>query len=439
MNSIIWKGVSSTTIQGLLISELPPITKPKMRVSETVVSGRDGSIFEELGYSTYTKAIIIGLHGNFDINKVIKYFTGEGELVFSNEPDKVYKAKIYEKIDYMRLLRFRQAVISFEVQPFKYKYNEYLRETQTATASGTNIILNDSGNTPMKITTEAETVISHGKNLINPNAFDLNNNTSLEASENGYKIIAVGGTKAPYSTSRWTLPSQMKGKSYTLKCDDITTEQSVGARVQINIYIGSDVKYYNVSPATSKSVDFLIPADAKSASIGIYTNNTADTLKMDNVVTVSGLMLTPIEFKLDAWCPYGALQEATVEDGTALLNGQTPITVISNEDNAEMTVGYFKHFEVFNEGLEDSKPLMILKGSGTVEISVNGVGIFSYTFPEGENEVYIDSEKEDAYLGDVLKNRNMNGEFPILIPKTNIIEWSGNIESISVLPRSRWL
>ncbi len=234
MNSIIWKGVSSTSIQGLLICELPPITKPEMRIAETVIDGRDGSIIEELGYSSYVKTVTIGLHGNFDINKVIKYFTGEGDIVFSNEPDKVYKAKICGKIDYTRLLRYRQASIPFMVQPFKYKLNEYLRETQ----------------------------------------------------------------------------------------------------------------------------------------------------------------------------------------------------------KADLEVAYM---EVFNEGFEDSKPLIVLKGSGTVEISVNGVGVFSYTFPEGENEVYIDSEKEDAYLGNVLKNRNMNGEFPILTPKTNKIEWSGDIESISILPRSRWL
>ena len=234
MNSIIWKGVSSTTIDGLLISELPPITKPEMRIRETEIDGRDGSIIEELGYSSYVKTIKIGLHGDFDINKVIKYFTGEGDIAFNNEPDKVYKAKISGKIDYTRLLRYRQASISFLVQPFKYKFNEYLRETQ---------------------------------------------NTDLE---NGY-------------------------------------------------------------------------------------------------------------------------------------------------------------MEVFNEGFEDSKPLMVLKGSGTVEISVNGSAIFSYTFPEGENEVCIDSEKEDAYLGNVLKNRNMNGEFPVLLPQTNKIEWSGDIESISILPRSRWL
>lgn len=229
MNSIIWKGVSSTTIQGLLISELPPITKPEMRIKETAIDGRDGSIIEELGYSPYVKTVSIGLHGDFDINKVIKYFTGEGDIVFSNEPDKIYKAKICGKIDYTRLLRYRQASIPFLVQPFKYKLNE------------------------------------------------------------------------------WFL-------------------------------IG------NTSP-----------------------------------------------------------------------------------------------FEIFNEGLETSKPLMVLKGSGTVEISVNGAYVFSYTFPDGENEVYVDSEKEDAYLGNVLKNRNMNGEFPVLIPKTNKIEWTGDIESISILPRSRWL
>ena len=234
MSNIIWKGVSSTLVNGLIICELPPITKPQMRTKETKIDGMDGSIIEELGYSSYTKNVKIGLHGNFDIDKVIKYFTGEGNIVFSNEPDKVYKAKICGEIDYAKLLRYRTATIPFIVQPYKCKFNEYLTETT--------------------------------------------------------------------------------------------------------------------------------PTDIENAYI-----------------------------------------------------------------------------EVFNEGFENSKPLMILKGSGAVEISVNGVGVFSYTFPEGEDEVYIDSEIEDAYLGDVLKNRNMNGEFPILLPQTNKIEWSGDVESISILPRSRWL
>ena len=121
------------------------------------------------------------------------------------------------------------------------------------------------------------------------------------------------------------------------------------------------------------------------------------------------------------------------------LKANKPTTTILNDENAYMKVEYIKPYEVFNEGLEDSKPMMVLHGSGTVGISVNGAHIFDYTFPDGESEVVIDSELQDAYLGDVLKNRNMNGEFPVLVAGTNIIEWSGDVESIEILPRSRWL
>lgn len=229
MNYIVFKGVKSTDIDGLLISELPPITKPEMRVEETVINGRDGSQYDDLGYSPYEKPVLIGLRGNFDIDKVMKYLSGQGEVVFSNEPDKVYIAKIFAKIDFTRLLRFRQATIPFIVQPFKYKRFE-------------------------------------------------------------------------------------------------------------------SVKHIETTPA-----------------------------------------------------------------------------------------------EIFNEGLEPSLPIMTIKGSGTVSISINGGYVFEYTFPDGETEVVIDSEKEDAYLNSDLKNRNMNGEFPILQSGINKIEWTGNIESIEVLPRSRWL
>lgn len=228
MNNIIWKGVDSSTIEGLMICELPPITKPKMRVQETTVDGVDGSIIEELGYESYEKSLKIGLTYNFDINKVIKYFTGEGQVTFSNEPDKYYNAKIIEQIDYERLLRFREATINFRVQPFKYKLNE------------------------------------------------------------------------------------------------------------------------------------------------------------------SAITLT--------------------ESGT-----------------------------VTNVGAEYSKPIIKIVGSGTVEILVNGLTIFSYTFPENETEVIIDSEKEDAYLGTVLKNRNMIGEFPMFLSGDNTISWNGNITSIVIDPKSRWL
>jgi phage-related protein len=232
MAKIIWKNIDSETIPGLIITNIPPITKPKMKTSITKIDGRDGDIIEELGYESYTKSIGIGLARNYDIDRVMKYFTGVGELIISDESDKVYKAQIIEKIDYERLIRFKTAVVKFYTQPYKYLKDE--------------------------------------KSII----LDIKNETSLK---------------------------------------------------------------------------------------------------------------------------------------------------------------------ITNVGLEKSKPIITLEGTGTIEISLNGFNLFKYVFPENETKVVIDSLEEEAYLDNVLKNRNMLGTFPIFEVGENIISWSGNLTKISIEPKSRWL
>ena len=231
MNYIIWNGKDSRDISSLIISELPPITKPKMRVKETVIDGVDGSIIEELGYESYDKAITVGLKVGADVDKVIDFFTGNGTVVFSNEPDKYYMARIINEIDYTRLLRFRVAKVTFRVQPFKYNRVEAPRE---ATSDRTSMVVENLGN-------------------------------------------------------------------------------------------------------------------------------------------------------------------------------------------------------------HTSKPLITIKGTGTVKLSLNGKEICNYTFPANENTVVLDSEKQDAYLGDDFKNGNMGGDFPIFQKGNNTLSWSGTVTSVSITKYSRWL
>lgn len=142
MNSINWKGIDSESIEGLLICELPPISKPKMRIKETVIDGVDGSFIEELGYESYDKTIKIGLTRNYDIDEIMDYFNGEGNLVFSNEDDKLYKAKIINQIDYQRLLRFKTANVTFRVQPFKYSTSEISKKVDITNETSINVYNN---------------------------------------------------------------------------------------------------------------------------------------------------------------------------------------------------------------------------------------------------------------------------------------------------------
>lgn len=133
MSYIVFKNIDSRNIKGLLISELPPITKPKMRVRIDTIDGKDGSETVNLGFEAYTKTVKIGLTRGYEIDNIIAWLHGEGEIQFSNEPDKIYRVKVIDGIDFERLLRFRTADVKFYTQPFKYSATE---RTKTLAVTG---------------------------------------------------------------------------------------------------------------------------------------------------------------------------------------------------------------------------------------------------------------------------------------------------------------
>lgn len=144
---IIINGVSSKNIDGLLIQSLPPITKPKVRISIEEIDGRDGDLVTTLGYAAYDKPITIGLRGDYNVDDVIRYFNTSGKVTFSNELDKYYNFAIYEKIDFNKLIRFRTANIKLHVQPFKYSLDEPpIVYNNTRAQTITNISVRNTGN-----------------------------------------------------------------------------------------------------------------------------------------------------------------------------------------------------------------------------------------------------------------------------------------------------
>lgn len=136
---VVINGVTSKTINGLLISNLPAISKPMIRTNTETIDGRDGDITTTLGYSAYDKTFDIGLRGEYNVDDVIKYFDSCGEVIFSNEPDKYYRFAIYNQIDFSKLLRFKKASVTMHVQPFKYDANEAERTFTIGTFSVRNI------------------------------------------------------------------------------------------------------------------------------------------------------------------------------------------------------------------------------------------------------------------------------------------------------------
>ena len=142
-NYVIQNGLDSRYINGLLIQELPPITKPLMRTSIEQIDGRDGDVITRLGYSAYNKKMKIGLFGDYDIDEIIPFFNTSGTVTFSNEPERYYRYDILDAVDYERLMRFRTAEITYHVQPFKYSTIEKMKVFSNPTSA---ITVRNNGN-----------------------------------------------------------------------------------------------------------------------------------------------------------------------------------------------------------------------------------------------------------------------------------------------------
>lgn len=145
-NYLILNEINSNSITGLLIQNLPPISKPRQRVNIEEIDGRDGDIITALGYGAYDKEFQIGLTYNYDINEIIKFFDSEGTVTFSNEPDKYYNYKIIDQIDYEKLLRFKTATVRMHVQPFKYSNTEEPIVAEFEENDETSVTVINSGN-----------------------------------------------------------------------------------------------------------------------------------------------------------------------------------------------------------------------------------------------------------------------------------------------------
>ena len=148
---VIINGQSSMEVNGLLISELPPITKPQMRVTAEEIDGRAGDIVTELGFSAYDKEMSIGLAGQYDIDDVIDFFNQSGKITFSNEPDKFYNFAQYDAIDFEKLIRFKTAKVKFHVQPFKFGLNESEKTfVFSSSATSGELSIRNNGNYPSR-------------------------------------------------------------------------------------------------------------------------------------------------------------------------------------------------------------------------------------------------------------------------------------------------
>lgn len=95
---------------------------------------------------------------------------------------------------------------------------------------------------------------------------------------------------------------------------------------------------------------------------------------------------------------------------------------------------------VRNSGNTIARPIITIEGEGNVSLSLNDKNAFAIVFGE-DRSITIDTERMEAYNGNVLKNRHVAGDYDnfALSAGLNTISWSGKIKKITLENYARWI
>lgn len=99
--------------------------------------------------------------------------------------------------------------------------------------------------------------------------------------------------------------------------------------------------------------------------------------------------------------------------------------------------------DITNNGNYISKPIISIIGSGTIELILNDIQLFTIELGETPTPITIDIENMNAYnpTTDVFMNRLVTGDYNnfVLSVGRNVISWTGDITQISLDNYSRWI
>lgn len=113
---VIWNGKSFRE-KGIIVENIPVISKGKKRINKYQIDGRNGFIaIDEETYDSFVISIPCHLDTNkTNIDKVKEFLDGYGTLSFDGKRE--YTAIIQNQIDFSKVMQFRKFIIQFLCNP----------------------------------------------------------------------------------------------------------------------------------------------------------------------------------------------------------------------------------------------------------------------------------------------------------------------------------
>ena len=129
-----FKGISSTDMKVIIEEEENFIARASQRYEITETEGKDGALFETLGYSYVERPIVVQCLDVSKMDDILAWLNGEGEFEYNGRKT---IARFYEQQDPERNACIRIITTNFIRDPFWHKINdEYITITDNITNEG---------------------------------------------------------------------------------------------------------------------------------------------------------------------------------------------------------------------------------------------------------------------------------------------------------------
>ena len=117
-----FKGISSQDMEVVIEEEEHFIARAAKRYEITEIEGKDGALFDELGYSYIERPILVQCLNIDKIDDILAWLNGEGDFEYKG---RVTKARFYSELEPQRETCIRIIDAVFLRDPFWHKEDDY--------------------------------------------------------------------------------------------------------------------------------------------------------------------------------------------------------------------------------------------------------------------------------------------------------------------------
>jgi len=112
------------------------LAKAPLRYDTTEIDGKDGLLYEELGYENIDRPITIQILDNSKLDDILGWLNGYGDFEYNN---RITKARFYDEIEPERKATIKIAKFNFIRDPFWYKATDNYTTITTTVKNDGNI------------------------------------------------------------------------------------------------------------------------------------------------------------------------------------------------------------------------------------------------------------------------------------------------------------